>query len=196
MPQNVNPAFVSLGSPSVDVEDRASFQTRISKTTATGGTFALTHNVTYDLNNSNFAGSLFGPPYAYKSDWNVNLVAEARQPLMRGSGVNFNRINGPGTQLGPGNYRGVMIARINSDLELTRFEINVQRLVSNVEKQYWELYFQYRALDAVIAGRDSACKRGGRSILCTALAARGARPTKRPRPATVTIFSAAMRSKR
>ena len=156
MPQNVNPAFVSLGSPSVDVEDRASFQTRISKTTATGGTFALTHNVTYDLNNSNFAGSLFGPPYAYKSDWNVNLVAEARQPLMRGSGVNFNRINGPGTQLGPGNYRGVMIARINSDLELTRFEINVQRLVSNVEKQYWELYFQYRALDAVIAGRDSA----------------------------------------
>ncbi len=155
-PENVNPAFVSLGSPEIDNEDRASFQTRISKVTATGGTFALTHNVIYDLNNSNFAGSLFGPPYAYKSDFNVNLIAEARQPLLRGAGVQFNRINGPGTQAGPGNYRGVMIARVNTDMELARFETNVQRLVVNVEQQYWELYYQYRALDSVIKGRDSA----------------------------------------
>ena len=32
----------------------------------------------------------------------------------------------------------------------------MRNLVSDVETAYWELYFEYRSLDAVIAGRDSA----------------------------------------
>ena len=32
----------------------------------------------------------------------------------------------------------------------------MRNLVSDVEIAYWELYFNYRSLDAVIAGRDSA----------------------------------------
>ena len=49
-----------------------------------------------------------------------------------------------------------MIARINTDIALADFEAGVRNLVSDVEMAYWELYFQYRSLDAVIAGRDSA----------------------------------------
>ena len=49
-----------------------------------------------------------------------------------------------------------MIARINTDIALAEFEASVRNLVSNVEIAYWELYFEYRSLDAVIAGRDSA----------------------------------------
>jgi outer membrane protein TolC len=76
--------------------------------------------------------------------------------LLRGAGVQFNRINGPGTQQGPGNYNGVMIARINTDIALANFEAAVRNLVSDVEIAYWELYFDYRSLEAVTAGRDSA----------------------------------------
>ena len=56
----------------------------------------------------------------------------------------------------PGLYNGVMLARINTDIALADFEASVRNLVSDVEIAYWELYFEYRSLDAVIAGRDSA----------------------------------------
>jgi len=49
-----------------------------------------------------------------------------------------------------------MIARINTDIALADFEANVRNLVSGVEDAYWQLYFQYRNLDSVLAGRDSA----------------------------------------
>ena len=80
-------------------------------------------------------------------------MAEVRQPLLQGAGTQFNRIAGPAQV---GQYNGVMIARINTDIALANFEEAVRNLVSDVETAYWELYFEYRALDAVIAGRDSA----------------------------------------
>ncbi|MEN6450015.1 MAG: TolC family protein [Thermoguttaceae bacterium] len=144
-PQNINESS-ALFFPTVDREDLGDFQARLQKVSATGGTFALTHNVDYAKTNN--------PTRAYSADWNVNLVAELRQPLLQGAGVQFNRIAGPGAQ--PGVYGGVMIARINTDIALANFEMGVRNLVSDVEIAYWELYFEYRSLDAVIAGRDSA----------------------------------------
>jgi outer membrane protein TolC len=149
-PQNVNLLYSQFFSP-VSEHDLSTFQARLSKVTATGGQFSLTHNVAYDMDRFNYP-----PPsrLAYPSDWNVNLVAEMRQPLLQGFGVQFNRIAGPGAT--PGLYNGVMLARINTDIALADFEASVRNLVSDVEVTYWELYFQYRSLDAVIAGRDSA----------------------------------------
>lgn len=144
-PQNQDPAYNFLF-PNVIQDDLGTFQARLQKVAATGGTFALTHNVNYDLSNK--------PSRGWPSDWNVNLVAEMRQPLLQGAGVQFNRIAGPGAQ--PGVYNGVMLARINTDIALADFEDGVRNLVNDVENAYWELYFQYRSLDAVIAGRDSA----------------------------------------
>ena len=44
----------------------------------------------------------------FPSAWNTNVEVEARQPLLQGSGVEFNRIAGPSTT--PGVYNGVLVA--------------------------------------------------------------------------------------
>ena len=52
----------------------------------------------------------------------------------------------------PGQFNGVMVNRINADIALADFEAAVRNLVSDTEIAYWELYFNYRSLDAVVAG--------------------------------------------
>lgn len=144
-PQNydsqVSPLF-----PNTNIGESAAFQNRIQKTNATGGTAALTGNVNYLNSNS--------PTRQFPSSYDVNMEAEVRQPLLAGAGVEFNRIAGPGAF--PGYNAGVMIARVNTDIALASFEANVRNMVSEVENAYWELYFTYRSLDAVLAGRNSA----------------------------------------
>jgi outer membrane protein TolC len=143
-PQN----STGISNPLVLQGDNANFVAQLQKINAAGGTSTLRHNVQYALSNQS---SSFQP---LPSDWNVNIEVEARQPILRGSGVQFNRIAGPGAQ--PGQYNGVMLARLNTDIALHDFEAAVRNLVSDTESTYWELYFYYRSLDAVIAGRDSA----------------------------------------
>ena len=67
--------------------------------------------------------------------------------------MEFNRIAGPDNQ--PGVYTGVLLARLNTDVALTDFEIAVRDLVSNVENAYWDLYYGYRVLDAKVKARDA-----------------------------------------
>ncbi len=128
------------------VQDLVALQAQLSKRAATGTEFALRHNIDYDANNA--PGNLF------PSAWDVNIEGEFRHPLLQGAGVEFNRIAGP-SQI-PGIYNGVLIARVNTDVELTRFEIAVRNLVSDVENTYWDLYFAYRDLDAKTQARDAA----------------------------------------
>lgn len=146
-PQNITPGdiFESFR-PRVFRQDLGTFQAQLRKTAATGGIWSLTHNVRYEQNN---AGFRFFP-----SDWNVNLEAEFRQPLLQAKGVQFNRIAGPGSI--PGFYNGVMIARINTDISLTDFESQVRKLVNDVEVAYWDLYLAYRNLHALTEGRDKS----------------------------------------
>ena len=127
-------------------QDVGVFQAAITKRAVTGSQFTIRHNVDYDANNS--PGNLFD------SAWNTNVEAEIRHPLLQGSGVQFNRIAGPNNL--PGVYNGVLIARLNTDVALTDFEIAVRDLVSNVENAYWDLYFGYRVLDARVQARDAA----------------------------------------
>ena len=56
----------------------------------------------------------------------------------------------------PGNYNGVLIARIRSDISLADFETAVRNLVRDVENNYWELYYAYRDLDTKLTARDAA----------------------------------------
>ena len=144
-PQNVSPAYPQIF-PNVNEQDLGTFQARLQKTAATGGTFALTHTVAYDKSNN--------PSQMYSSDWNVKLVAEMRQPLLQGAGTQFNRIAGPGAQ--PGQFNGVMLARINTDITLAEFEMGVRNLVNDVEVAYWELYFDYQRFGTAREGRDDA----------------------------------------
>jgi outer membrane protein TolC len=127
-------------------QDATVIQAQLAKRAATGSQFALRHYIDYDANNA--------PSNLFPSVWNTRVEAEMRQPLLQGAGTTFNRIAGPNNV--PGLYNGVLIARVNTDVELADFEIAVRDLVSNVENAYWDLYFAYRDLDARIAARDAS----------------------------------------
>lgn len=148
-PRNQQQAF---GQPSVLDADSAFFSGEISKTTATGASFALRHVANYRRSNQGvgdgFDFRLF--PSAF-TGW---LEAEWRQPLMQGAGTNFNRIAGPNARVGQ--YNGVLIARINEDVSLADFENGVIQMVADVEQAYWDLVTAYRLLDTNVKAREAA----------------------------------------
>ena len=127
-------------------QDAIVFQSQIAKQAVTGTKFAFRHNIDYDANNA--------PSNLFPSAWNVNFETEFRHPLLQGNGMEYNRIAGP-TNI-PGLYNGVLIARVNTDIELAEFEIGVRDLVSNIENAYWDLYYAYRDLETKVAARDAA----------------------------------------
>ncbi len=134
------------GGANIITQDLFTFQSELNKKTATGTNLFFRTNTFYDANTA--PGNLFG------SAWTQNLEAGFRQPLGQGRGINFNRIAGPNAT--PGNYNGVLIARVSGDISITDFEVGLQELVSDVENAYWDLYFAYRNLEARIAARDAA----------------------------------------
>lgn len=127
-------------------QDLDNFVTEVTKTTATGGSFAMRHHIDYDANNA--------PANLFPSYYNVNFEGEFRQPLLQGGGVDFNRIAGP--RATPGQLQGVVIARINNDVSTAEFELGLRDLISNLENGYWDLYYAYRELDAKVSARDAS----------------------------------------
>ncbi|HVX61769.1 MAG TPA: TolC family protein [Pirellulales bacterium] len=161
-PQNL---FFNGFTPPVFIQDFAQFQAEIGKVTADGSRVFVRNHQIYDQNNNR--------SNQFPSSFNTDLEAEFRHPLLQGAGVEFNRIAGPNSSNGliagqatntsflnpntiPGNYNGVVLARINVDITLADFEAGVRNMVSDVERAYWDLYYNYRNLAAVQAGRDSA----------------------------------------
>jgi outer membrane protein TolC len=69
-------------------------------------------------------------------------------PLASGSAQDPKAIRGENVRF--------VLARTNDDVALGDFEASVRNLVCDVERAYWDLYYQYRNLAAVQAGRDSA----------------------------------------
>jgi len=130
------------------VSNTSNFNFGISKQTATGASFTA-RSIT-DYNRSNSPANTFGSSYDI-----VNQL-EFRQPLARGRGTLVNRIAGPNATLG--NYNGVLIGRIRTDISLADFEAAVRDLVASVEANYWELYFAYRDFDTKVEARNAARK--------------------------------------
>jgi len=141
--RTANPIFAS-----VLEQDLGRMTAEVRKTTATGGTYYLRNNTTYEYNNN--------PLNLFPSVWNTNVEAEFRHPLLQGAGVAFNRIAGPNAQPGFFFGNGVAVARVNVDIALTDFEGAVRNIVSETEVLYWRLYGQYRQLDAQVAARNSS----------------------------------------
>lgn len=146
--RNDSPQNAGFIRPQVFQQDLGTFQAQISKLNATGAQMAVRHNVRYDWNNT---PAIVRP---MPSEWDVNFEVEIRQPFLRGFGVAYNRIAGPGAV--PGVFNGVVIARLRTDQSLADFEAAVRNHVADVERAYWSLYYAYRRLDAAIAGRDAA----------------------------------------
>ena len=150
IPQNVAPIFAPY-TPMELFQDTANFTTSISKLSMTGGTCTATQTIGYDLENS---------VRAFPADWTANYSFEIKQPLLQGAWTQFNQIAGPGAV--PGVNNGVLFARINTDIALADFEAAVRNLVNDVETSYWELYYAYRNLDAVMVGPTRPWRPGGR----------------------------------
>ncbi len=161
-PQNL---FFTNFTPPVFRQDFGQFQAEVGKVTADGSRVFLRNHQIYDQNNNR--------SNQFPSAWNTDIEAEYRHPLLQGAGVDFNRIAGPNSSNGliagqatntsflnpntvPGTFNGVVLARINVDITLADFEAGVRNMVSDVERAYWDLYYNYRNLAAVQAGRDSA----------------------------------------
>ena len=140
-----NNLFVGGGTPSL-TSNVSDFNTELTKQTAAGTSFAMRNFTNYNRNSS--------PANIFGSTYDILNQLEIRQPLMRGFGTAVNRIAGPNAVTG--NYDGVLIRRIRSDINLADFEISVRDLVRDVEQAYWELHFAYRDLDTKIAARESA----------------------------------------
>jgi len=138
-----------LGDAGLFMQDYDIFKAEISKRAVTGSQFTI-RNIT-DFDNNNSLGNQF-----HHGAWDELIEAEVKHPLLRGGGVEFNRIAGP--KGSPGSYNGVLIARIRTDRNLAEFQMGVRDLLSNVENAYWDLYFAYRDLDAKIRARDTALK--------------------------------------
>lgn len=126
--------------------EAGTFQSTISKVTATGGTFYAQAGAAYDY--SDATSRMWG------SDWTSEMVAGFSHPLLQGAGTEFNRIAGPGATVG--NYNGVVLARISEDIALADFEIGVRDFLKDLEETYWNLYYAYRNLHASGVGLESA----------------------------------------
>ncbi|MDZ4686014.1 MAG: TolC family protein [Planctomycetaceae bacterium] len=139
-----------LGGGQTLVNENAQFKSSLQKIMATGGAFEVSHNWNYMGTNQQF--QLF--PSVYRGF----VRADYRQPLLAGAGVDYTRTNGPILRTIPGliTSDGVVIARINTDIALADFELNVTSMIRDVEDLYWELYLAYRTYDAQLAARDAA----------------------------------------
>ncbi|MCA9138581.1 MAG: TolC family protein [Planctomycetales bacterium] len=118
-------------------QDTHDYVFQLSKLVPTGAQFSVRSVTDYDANNA--TGNLTN------SAWQTQLHAEARQPLLQGGGLQFNRIAGPAAA--PGVYHGVLIAKVNSEITSAKFQQGVRDYVSNVINAYWDLYFAYRDAD-------------------------------------------------
>jgi outer membrane protein TolC len=141
--------------------DTGNWRTGVQKRTATGATWGFANETIYDNNNSPIREQ--NPPgsgnVVVPSTWTTNYDFTFNQPLLQGAGVTYNRIAGPDSfenLYGRPVFRGVLLARVASDISLADFEAGVRNLVSDTEQAYWECYFAYRNLEARKAGRDSA----------------------------------------
>lgn len=147
--REVNNQF--LGTNGTILQDLGSIRTGVEKQTAYGTRFSLRSIADYDFNNA--IGNRFGNP---SGSWSQMIEGEARQPLLRGLGAGINGIAGPNASIGE--FNGIRVAMLRTDVSVAQFRLAVRDLVSNVENAYWDLYYAYRDLEAKKAARDNALK--------------------------------------
>ncbi|TWT59554.1 TolC family protein [Rubinisphaera italica] len=121
-------------------------QAQLGKQSASGTEYYLRNITDYDKNNA--------PGNQFPGAWTTQLEAEMRQPLLKGYGVDYWQT--VGNSQTPGLYNGVLIARTNTDISQSDFEIAIRDFVAEVENAYWDLYFAYRDLETKIAARDAS----------------------------------------
>lgn len=171
-----NNSFLSggLAGGTILNQDIGAFNAGVQKTFAYGGTVNLSQNWNYLWTDQK--------TQLFPSVYTGNAVFSYAQPLWAGAGTEYTRIAGPyntsgnsaafsssgGTFTGTsgsgstanlaavtGVSQGVTIARINTDISVADFEINVRNMLKDVEDIYWDLYLAYRTYDTTVEARNS-----------------------------------------
>ena len=119
--------------------DQITYQAQIAKKTAVGTQLFARTVSTYTGDKS--PTGIQALDSWYQTAWELEL----RQPLARGRGAFVNRLP-------------VVIARINTDIEIANLETQLQNYLTNLEIRYWDLYCAYRNYDAAKTGYDSALR--------------------------------------
>ena len=147
-------------------DETVAMQSQIRKRLANSGQISLAHTVNRSFNNRNDFSGFGRANQLFDTSYSGFVRAEYRQPLWAGAGTEFTRISGPkpfdALQISPSSQmsfdRGVVIARIDSDIALTDFETAVRDQMRDVESVYWDLYRAYRIYDDEILSRESALR--------------------------------------
>jgi len=139
-----------LGEGAILNQDTGVFSAGLSKAMAYGAQVSLTQNWNYLWTDQ--------PAQLFPSVYTGNALLNYTQPLWAGAGAEYTRIAGPaqsGLQGVTGVNQGVIIARINTDISLADFEIQVRNMLKDVEDVYWDLYLAYRTYDTTVEARNS-----------------------------------------
>ncbi len=113
-----------------------------------GGTVGIQGITTYDSNNRQ--ANIF-PSY-----WERQIEATIRQPLARGAGRQYNLIAGPNAQPGFNFSNGIVIARLNTRITDSDFEIAVRRFIRDLYATYWQLAEKFQNYESINAAADIA----------------------------------------
>lgn len=120
----------------------------LGKTTATGTQFAVNSSIQHSQSNN--------PNLLFPHSWTTVWEATARQPLLQGSGIQFNRIAGPVRQPGFQQTSGVIISQINRDISIAQFEQNLRNMVNEIVQAYWQLDLAYKNFESIRRVRDAS----------------------------------------
>lgn len=147
-----NNAFLSGGlqGGSILNQDTGAFNASLTKSLAYGAQVSIGQTWNYLWTDQQ--AQLFPSVYTGNAAFNYN------QPLWAGAGAEYTRIAGP-AQAGlngvTGVNQGVIIARINTDISVADFEIQVRNMIKDTEDVYWDLYLAYRTFDTTVEARNS-----------------------------------------
>lgn len=117
-----------------------SYQSAISKKSATGTISTFRTGVNFNSNNN-----ILGVNQTLESDYTASLEFEVNQPLFRGAGVAVNRAP-------------IIVARIGGDQTVANTEFFLQNMLTQVEIAYWQLYNAYRRFEVAKESVDNALK--------------------------------------
>ncbi|MEX0716817.1 MAG: TolC family protein [Planctomycetaceae bacterium] len=141
----LNNAFFGGGTRLL-TQDMNVYQAQLAKKGMMGTEMAVRTNTIYDHNNA--------PGNQFPGAFTTILEGEVRQPLLQGGGLTFNRVAGPNGV--PGALNGVLIAKVNDEINDIDFELGIRDFIADIENAYWDLYFAYRDLDARVEARDES----------------------------------------
>ncbi len=138
--------------PIVSVNDSATWQMGLSKTTETGAQLGIVHNVAWSYQNSSFL--------VWPSAYTTNLQLTLTQPLL-GSAPLPNQATPRPVGL-EANRATIVIQRLNADAAVWRFKAEIMAHVRSVEQQYWNLaqaHVQLWSADRAVSLAESILKR-------------------------------------